>query len=190
MKALIVSEGPHELSGAIESLARRLTLKLTGCDHDCVSSPDVHTHSGKGKGYFKRAVAWLLEAKRRGYDAVVLVIDEDGKSERSKQISEAQESQLATLSRAMGVAIRSFDAWILADEAALTSVLQLPIPRQPSPEAIKNPKQVCTTLRNQSSKEIALRDMYREVLLAADLTVLEERCPKGLAPFAARVRSL
>ena len=191
MRTLIVSDGPHELEGgALETLARRLAPKLTVCDHDRVSSPKVHTHRGKGKGYVKRTVAWLLEAKRRGYDALVFVIDEDGDSDRPKQIDEAQESQFTSFPRAMGVAIRSFDAWILADESALTSVLQQPIPRQPAPESIKNPKLVCTSLRDQSGKDIALRDMYREVPQAANLAILEKRCPKGFAPFAARVRRL
>jgi hypothetical protein len=190
MKALIVSEGPHELGGALECLARRLAPKLMVCDHDRVSSPSVHTHRGKGAGFFKRAVAWLLEAKRRGYDALVLVIDEDGNRERSKEMSDAQESQLTSFSRALGVAIRSFDAWILADETAITSVLQHPISRHAAPETIKNPKEDCKSLRDQCGKEIALRDMYREVMQVADLTILEDRCPKGFAPFAARVRCL
>jgi hypothetical protein len=90
----------------------------------------------------------------------------------------------------MGVAIRSFDAWILADDSALSAVLGRTIPRQPDPEEIKDPKSECTKLRDASGKNIDLRDMYAEVAAQADLNTIAARCPKGFATFAQRVRLL
>jgi hypothetical protein len=83
-----------------------------------VSRKDIHAHHGKGQGYFKKALRWILEAERRGYDALVLVIDQDNTPERVQEINKAQNDQRVTLRRALGVAIRTFDAWMLADEQA------------------------------------------------------------------------
>jgi hypothetical protein len=142
MKVLLVSEGRHELAGSLETLVRRLSPHKVEVDYNKISQGGIHTHHGKGEGYYKRAVRWLLEARKRGFEAIVLVIDEDGQAERVKEIAEAQQYAGTEFPRAFGVAIRTFDAWMLADEQALTSVLGRPIQRQPAPETVKNPKQV------------------------------------------------
>lgn len=134
MKVLLVSEGKHELSGSLESLVRRISSRELDVHHDRVSRNDIHTHRGKGQGFFKRAIRWLLEARKRGYEAIVLVIDEDGYAERTSEIKEAQYYSGVVFPRAFGIAIRTFDAWMLADERALTTVLGCQIQRQPAPE--------------------------------------------------------
>ena len=94
------------------------------------------------------------------------------------------------LPRALGVAIESFDAWILADQKALGIVLGCKIPQQKSPEGMRDPKARCETLRDRSGKDLALRDIYREVMAKADIGRLERDCKKGFAPFAQRVKAL
>lgn len=190
MKVLLVSEGKHELGGSLETLVMRLSQRELRIDHDRVSRCDIHAHHGKGQGFFKRAVRWMLEARNRGYEALVLVVDEDAQSERVKELTDAQAYQGVDLRRAFGIAIRTFDAWMLADERALTSVLQCAIQRQTSPEAIHNPKQISAALCADSTAGIRQGEMYAKLAQAIELDILEERCPKGFAPFAARVRSL
>lgn len=51
--------------------------------------------------------------------------------------------------RALGMAIRSFDAWMLADDGVLTLVLGKPIDTQPSPEKNRDPKEACTIAGDQ-----------------------------------------
>ena len=92
--------------------------------------------------------------------------------------------------RALGVAIESFDAWILADQKALGIVLGCNVPQQKNPERMRDPKARCETLRDRSGKDLALRDMYREVMANADIGRLERDCKKGFAPFAERVKAL
>ena len=190
MKTLLVSEGKHELSGSLETFVRRLSPLNLEIDHDRVSRSDIHAHHGKGQGFFKRAVRWILEARKRGYEAIVLVVDEDGQSERIRELTAAQESTVVEFRRALGIAIRTFDAWMLADECALSAVLGRAIGRQPAPEEISNPKEVCVELRDQSKAYMTQSEMYGKLAEVIELRVAQERCPRGFAPFAARVRSL
>ncbi|MEW6250280.1 MAG: DUF4276 family protein [Planctomycetota bacterium] len=189
---MIVSEGRHEAGGALETLVRRLAShrSLGTCDHDRVANPRIHTHRGRGQGFFKRAVRWLLTAQERGYEALVLVVDEDGRRERRQEISDAQDSTTDAIRRALGVAIRTFDAWMLADEQALSRALDRVVDTQPAPEAIGDPKQVCANLLSSSTVECTLTEMYAAIASHADLGRIATRCPDGFAPFAARVRVL
>ena len=190
MKILLVSEGPSELNGALQNLVRRLGVMEDDIDIDRVSQRDVHAHHGKGKGYFKRAVRWMLEARKRRCDALILVIDQDGRPERTREIDDAQQHAGTSVYRALGVAIRTFDAWMLADEKALTNVLGVSVSRQPGPEGILDPKGVCRGLLDESERSLRQREMYAAIAEVADIAVLETRCPKGFAPFAQRVRGL
>lgn len=190
MKVLLVSEGKHELSGSLETLVCRLSRHELEIHLADVHRNDIHTHRGKGQGFFKRAVRWLMEASKRGYDGIVLVIDEDGQAERVKDVDEAQNYAANELPRALGVAIRTFDAWMLADEQALTAALGRQIQRQPAPEGMKDPKQACKDLRDAGDADISQTQMYVRIAELVELSLLEQRCPRGFAPFADRVRRL
>ncbi len=192
MKILLVAEGKHELYDALENLVRRIMQRDDlEFDTDRVSSNDIHAVHGKGQGFFKRSIRWLLDAKKRGYDAIVLVIDEDGKPERSIQINDAQADKRATaFPCAFGVAIKTFDAWMLADEQALTQVLEIPVQRQRNPEAIQDPKGICAALLDNSTNNITQTAMYAAVAKVAHLEIVKERCPDGFQPFAQRIENL
>jgi hypothetical protein len=190
MKVLVVSEGPNELGGALQNLVRRLGMKEGELETDRVSLPSVHAHHGKGKGYFKRAVRWMLEAEKRGFEALILVIDQDGRPERTRELDDAQGFTGTAIHRALGVAIRTFDAWMLADERALTQVLEIPISRQSDPEAITDAKGVCNRLLDESDRSITPTAMYAAIANETDLGLLETRCPRGFGVFAGRVRAL
>ncbi|MBN2180871.1 MAG: DUF4276 family protein [Sedimentisphaerales bacterium] len=190
MRVLVVAEGKHELSGALENLLKRLGSTSASFEFDRISNNTIHAVHGKGQGYFKRAVRWLKEAEERGVNALVLLIDEDGESERIEQIQSAQNYLLTQLPRAMGVAIRMFDAWMLADEKALTEVLGYRVNRQPDPETIRNPKQICAELLEESPAQIPQREMYAGISSNIDIDILSDRCPLGFEPFAKYVKNL
>ena len=192
MRVLLVSEGRHEGSGALEALVRRVVARIQSCTWDDVKRDDIHTHRGKGQGFFKRAVRWMLEARKRGYDVLVLVIDEDGCRERVAELEKAQLESVVTsrVSRALGIAVRNFDAWMLADEQALSVVLSVAVNTQPSPEQIVDPKSLCAALLEQSRCQSSQREMYAKVAELIDLGRLEQRCPIGFGRFAERLRSL
>ncbi len=192
MNVLLVSEGKHEGSGALESLVRRIVSKIQSCKWDNVQRSDIHTHRGTGQGFFKRAVRWILEARKRGFDALILVIDEDGQRERIRELHAAQHETVltASLPRALGIAIRTFDAWMLADEIALSMVLGNLVQTQPSPEELYEPKVACATLLLQSDCGLSQREMYARLANQIDLDQLASRCPKGFGVFAERLRAL
>ncbi|UCE62161.1 MAG: DUF4276 family protein [Phycisphaerales bacterium] len=204
MKALIVCEGKHERGvtaddsgeqerpGALETIVRRLAQEQHQYTLASVRRDGIRAYHGRGKGFFKRAMRWLLQAKDEGYDILVFLIDEDGERERVRQIDEAQDlvRDDCVERRALGVAIRRFDAWMLADEQALTSVLGCSVPRQRSPESIRDPKSTCEGLRDSSPSDKSLSEMYAAVADAADLDLLSARCRGGFKPFAERVHAL
>ena len=190
MRVLVVSEGKHEQSGALGNLLKRLGGTHASYEFDRVSNSRIHAFHGKGKGYFKRAVRWLKEAENRQVDALVFLIDEDGKAERIEQIRDAQKSLLSQLHRAMGVAIRMFDAWMLADEKTLTHVLDYNVNRLVDPETIRNPKQVCADLLADSHLQMSQSEMYTKVSSEIDLDILCDRCQSGFRPFATLVKNV
>ena len=163
MKVLIVAEGKHERSGSLEMLVRRLLSGNPQFDMDDIHRRLSPLHGIGGFDYCKRALQWIQEAQKLGYDAIVLLLDEDGYPDRIKGIDQAQVrmSKTAMLPRALGVAIRAFDAWMLADEKALSEVLNRIVSCQPSPEGIRDPKSVCQRLRDDSPEcELGLAEMY------------------------------
>ncbi len=197
MKVLVVSEGMHELGddqleGALVILSARLMHGSVTFDREKVSSTRVrvHTQPGKGGGYAKRALGWIRFAQREGYNAIILVIDQDGDRERERQFDRAQDDSRLLLPRALGVAIKTFDAWMLADEQALSSVLETSIDLPPAPESEGDPKRKCENLRNDAHSRLSLREMYAAIAKVTDVEKLTSRCPNGFAPFAMRVRSL
>ena len=190
MRILVVAEGKHELHGALGNLLEKLGGENATFDYDRVSNNTIHAFHGIGRGYFKRAIRWLLEAEKRAVDALIFLIDEDGESDRIRQIQDAQDSSRSHFPRAMGVAIRMFDAWMLADEKALTEVLDYNIKRQAHPETIHNPKQVCAELLEESQVQISQSEMYARVSCKIDIDILCDRCRSGFRPFAANVGNI
>lgn len=189
MRVLLVSEGESELGGALETLVKNLGLTEADITCDRVSRQSLHAVHGKGKGYFKRTVRWMLEAQKNGYDGLILVIDEDGKPERIQEIKEAQEhltNKIAGLRGACGVAVRSFDAWMLTDEKALTEGLGRTVNCQSDPERNRDPKKAFDELANS---DLPRGELYAAIAEKIDLELLEKRCPKGFAPFAGRIRN-
>jgi len=190
MRVLVVSEGKHEQSGALQNLLKRLGGHHHLFEHDRIASTDLpRVH--KGKGYFKKALRWVLQAQSNGYDALIFLIDEDGITKRVQEIRQAQDhNSLSCLPRAMGVAIRTFDAWMLADEQVLTKILGYNVNRQTNPEAIRNPKQLCATLLAKSQKAMSQSQMYASLSREIDIDILCDRCQSGFKPFAMRVRNI
>ena len=194
MKLLVVSEGKHELDGSLETLVRRLLPFDVTITFDDVRGHVTKLHPIKGGfDYEKKALQWVMLAGQRGFDAIVLLVDEDGQPERIKGFRRAQERTAppTPLPRALGVAVHTFDAWMLADEKALSDVLSRVIQCQPAPETIRDPKSICEQLRDVTPDcELKLADMYKSVAEKTRLEILEQRCPTGFKPFAERVRAL
>jgi hypothetical protein len=188
VRVLLIGDGDHERAGALQTLVERLSERSIDAEfHLSRESPRLLI-KGDSRGY-----SWVLEAQQRGFDALVMVIDHDGYPERISEFNAAQDRQDGrfSLPRALGVAIPSFDAWMLADQTALASVLRRVIDQLSSPETLSDPKSLAKQVLDESpAVDLSQREFYRGIALVAKLDVLEQRCPKGFKPFADRVRSL
>ncbi len=194
---LVVAEGDHELSGghpdaALTTFVRRLLgdgveLQATGLR---IREFKRHMHPGKGDRLGRKFIFITQFAEREGYDAAIILIDHDGDDTRLKSATFAQEATVTSFPRAVGIAVRTFDAWFLADHAALSTVLGKSIDMQSNPENHSDPKKICEGLNSTANEELRLRDLYSKVATIADLQILRERCPAGFAVFADRVQSL
>lgn len=198
MKILLVSEGKHEAGqdgrdGALARIVQRLLqveIEFTFKKVSDRSVNEIQPMPGKAAAYEKRLLMWLRYAEKNNYEAIALVIDHDGYDERNDGIEAVQATARFSLPRAMGLAIRTFDAWIIADETAWSQLAEGTANRPQSPEEIKNPKQVCADLRDELEIEGSMSDVYAAVADKADLDRIAERCPKGFAPFKQRIEAL
>lgn len=196
MNILLVSEGRHELAmdlpeSPLGELVRRISGREIRFDRKIVRDKAVRRHmrAGKSLDYEKRAVGWLKYATDHGYDALVLVIDQDGQQSREPGIASAQSNAKFPLPRAMGVAIRSFDAWMLADEAALSKTFGKTMNRQPDPESLRDPKALFLELAATASWASSQTDAYLALSKVVSVEILDKRCPRGFTPFKTHVIS-
>jgi hypothetical protein len=193
MRILLVAEGEHELHGALETLVKRLLpagVAASSIDKLKISDGKIGHISSGGDRLTKRILFALSFATRLGYDALVLVIDEDGYQDRRRSINQAQNSTLFPLQRAIGIAIQAFDAWMLADEKAISTTLGRPINCQPAPEELSRPKDFFRALHRDAPHPPSLREVYAQIAEIADLELLLKRCPDGFGRFTQRVRAL
>lgn len=188
MRILVVAEGRHELGrapdeGALVILVRRVLQSPAEFVQEKISDFKVRIHRKPGEpgGFCKRTLAWLRYAEANGFQALVLIVDEDGEQQRVQEIEAAQDDARLRLPRALGVAIRTFDAWMLADERAWSKAVGVTVNRQPTPERIRDPKRLCRNLLEESTTSAALSAIYAAVATHADISALERRCPKGFA---------
>lgn len=197
MKVLVISEGRHELGNtsddersSLVAFVRRVVEGELQCDTRKVSDPAFRASHGKGERYFKRAIRCMQRAREWGYDAVVLVVDQDDEPERHRHFAQAQDYLVEPLPRAMGIAVRTYDAWMLADEQALSAALGETIQRLPDPEEIQDPKERCRDLRRQCGLHPGLAEMYETIARTAKIDTIQTRCPQGFGVFVSRLERL
>jgi hypothetical protein len=200
MKILVLSEGKHELGGEgpdgsvaspLETLVRRLYGVEAEVERCRFGSQEfgnalLSIRPGKGHNLTKRATAWMRLAQQQGFDAIVAVVDHDGFPDRVVAFDAAQEEGGIALRRAFGIAIRTFDAWMLADAKALSTALGRTIQTQSAPEALDDPKSVCRRLLDDCGLDASLAELYAEIAQSVRIAELEQRCRKG---FAERVNT-
>ncbi len=157
-------------------------------------------------GYARKLAALPGLREGREADAIVAVVDRDGKrhKDRIQELNKGRdELRNSNKPCAVGVAVEMIEAWLLADEEALRTALNDPsIQRQPDPETLasrnensdQNPKGRLQRLMERSlGHELPQADFpgsYAEIAKNASLSTLEQRCSEGFQPFAGQVREL
>lgn len=204
MRVLVISEGKHELnhktrdsevSGALVQLVERIlnhpkaieNLSIVWQDTGSFGDITSQDHGTGGANYKRKAMSWIRRAENQKYDAIVIVVDQDNAPGRREGLDAAQEDGRLSLPRAIGLAVKSFDAWMLADEKAISIALGRTVQTQKLPEGHKSPKEQMETIIANCD---GMSDVYSRIAKEARIDTLCTRCPRGFRPFHDRVAKL
>jgi hypothetical protein len=205
----ILGDGAHEVAKvddemkamgiekpALTMLVHRMLGEPAGVDYvSCRFKEAVgrlQEFPGKGNGLQKRLKLCLARARKMNYDAVVLVQDRDRKSvnEAFKPLEDVREAVSPLGSSpgcALGLAIETFDAWMICDPEAIEHAGGDKNQHHPSPENLDK-----TERTDQHPKEWAanafggksgLHIPYAKVAKVICLDTLRKACSGGFAPF-------
>ena len=150
---------------------------------------------GAGPKWGKKVKAAVLRARQSGAKGVAIVADRDGTGqERLRQMEAARDAldSTAWVPCALGLAIETFDAWMIADAHALREAGAIAAAPHPNPEGLdgreasgRHPKDYAATQFGQQS---GLGEKYADIAAALDIAALERACPRGFGAFAREVR--
>jgi hypothetical protein len=200
------NEEGDERRGAVSVLVRRVLAEKFGrdiADHEIERAvlPRVHAQSDQVSGYPRKVMLAIKEAAARRCTSVAIVVDRDrtpggsrlAQLREGRALSEGSGEPLAQ-GTALGVAVETVEAWLLADEKALNDALGLapPTPAIAGPEELdggpkteSHPKNV---FRKLVKRGTSAGEPYDGVAERVRLELLERRCKLGFAPFAEEVR--
>ena len=203
----VLGDGPNEIarewdhlleSGQLPALPRlvhRLLGEPARAKYELRLFRRIEHVRGKGDVWRKKAEAAIALARERGFDALVIVIDRDRQSRGGKcrPVSDGRDgmAHLGYPPCAVGCAIETFDAWMIADGSAVGAADGDAARSHPDPESLdqeegtgRHPKDRAIELFGSAG---ALTAAYAQVAAHVDLNLLEKLCPRGFAPFAAEV---
>ncbi len=200
-------EGQPDRKGAVTILVRRLLEEKLNRDIaeweiESKPLPRVNKRSPTLSGYEHEVRDAIIEARISKCTAVIVVVDRDGTTPglRLAALSAGRahaekEGEALAAKTALGVAVETVEAWLLADETALNAALDPhpPAATMPSPEQLdgparseKHPKTLLHSRMERSRREVPWP--YDAIAEHVRLDVLAARCPEGFAPFAAEVK--
>jgi len=154
--------------------------------------PEKHTHRGPDLSRMaKKAIRTMRQATKEQCAAVVILVDRDEAGlARVRELRTGRDSVPAeyNLPCAVGEAVHTFDAWMIADaqavEAAGGSLGGIPLDQ---PEALL-PERAKQLAKQALGHLGSMTDAFARVAQRVDLKGLAQRCPRGFAPFAGEVR--
>lgn len=214
MRVAFLSEGATELAlarGARESEAWRhdflvkiLVERILGVEGRIEPFEDASLPFllGSQAGKLCRQGARLVRAcARLGAEAAVIVVDNDRRSPRQRWRALRQQRENLRSDRerplglplAIGVAVETIEAWLLADEVTLCDVLRIPRPSEPmgSPENLdgepgqpNHPKWVLNQYLSRDTRPgRGFLDQVAAIGRGMDLDAVARQCPEGFGRF-------
>jgi len=168
----------------IPCLARRVVLE--SFPETALAQASVLRPSKRGHGFIRELPTFARQLRDDGVDVVVAVVDTDATqiNERLRLLREAKQ-RCAELGVAVciaeGLAVRSLEAWLLADEAAVFSVFDgdRASVKFPSPEHDPMPKSTLNRIVRTltAGREVSFASFADELAEAIRLPVLRQKCP-------------
>ena len=204
---LVLGEGRHELGSELDSplhadklpalprLIHRLLSEPRNVSYTCQAFKTVRAIHGRGRKFAKKTTVAVRRAKQEGFAAIAIVIDRDRRPDRER-IGALQEGRTAVDGPsyppcALGVAVETFDAWMIADGTAVGAAGGDSTRSHPSPEEMdgkegtdRHPKDRAVSLFGAGN----LGDSYASAASNVDLELLARHCSRGFKPFADEVR--
>lgn len=109
-------------------------------------------------------------------DLVVVLVDADGDEERQKLLDSAIEG--VPVEAVVSVAIQEFEAWLVADPAALRSVLRqtLTLPKSPEKLARRQAKELLQQWCEEHARSRDAAEIRRDLARQCDLDTLCRQC--------------
>jgi hypothetical protein len=203
-KVLVLGDGPNELgdirdvtlpSGGLPPLPRLLHRVLGESPslsfEVSLFGPVGHIH-GKGPKYAKKVKLSIIRARQKNFDGLVILIDRDRRpdSETLCALERGRDEMMVATypSCAVGVAVETFDAWMIVDGRAIAQAGGTAARAHGDPEKLdgkegsgRHPKDLAGEILGG---EKGLGARYATVAQHVRLDLLKERCPKGFGRFA------
>ena len=121
----------------------------------------------------RRLLTWLDPAIRP--DLAVIIVDADGDAGRRARLAECVAD--LPLPRVVSVAVQEFEAWLIADSAAVSGALGRPFETPPAPETLR--PRAAKALLGKAVAEAGASDAEARLSIAhlATLDGIAKRCP-------------
>ena len=138
-----------------------------------------------GHGFIKELPTFAATIQAKGCDMLVAVVDSDApkapdRLQRLRAAKTACESDIS-ICIAEGLAIRSIESWLLADDFALHTTFGGERSKWvfPNPESLSEPKIILNTLVRQQSggNELTFAFYAGDIAEKMDIALLRRRCP-------------
>lgn len=148
-----------------------------------------------GRGYDRKLLFAILQARQEGLDGVVAAVDRDTSRgrDRLRELQAARDrdrEKHAPLPTAVGVADPHAEAWLLDDPVAVRTTLRLPADALiPTVREVESPKNEIARLHRDSPR---CDEPVRTILIETAQALSPDRCQHdretGFAHFVADVR--
>lgn len=214
MKLLFVGEGPHDIgspdfpqpprkaTGVLFILARKICPAIdTGSLAYFWQELEILNREKKGSIDAARVAKAIVLAAHHGCAGTVFVLDED--KHPLKELEKGVERGLAVVGlhpTAVGVAVKTIEAWMLGTPSALAAVLRktvAEVTQEYKPHAVEEmhpnsgkPEKRSKDLLAKIAKSGHRNDdtpFREEIAENADIDELKRHCKEGFKPFAERL---
>lgn len=175
---------PTDAEGAAHILIRRLCRERLAHDEREIQLELPLRYKGRepaGADLLNRAVLRQLltwPEPRLQPDVVIVLVDQDGDALRRDTLRHIVESLRLQFRAIIGVAVEEFEAWLIADHAAVMRIADKNEQQGRAPESLApgESKRRLQQLLSTSPRDARVYDLRCEVARAVDLALVLEQC--------------
>lgn len=171
-----------------------LVTVITGAQVDPTTRPWARLNEA-GRGYDRKLLFAILQARQDGLDGVVAAVDRDTSHGRDRlrelQAARAKDREkYAPFPTAVGVADPHAEAWLLDDPVAVRTALRLPADALiPTVRQVESPKSEIVRLHRASPRsDEPVRAMLIEIAQALSVDRCQHSRETGFSQFVEDVR--